>query len=255
MHVHGVDLPAGTVSFGHFWTDRFYNVYHWLDADRRTHRVLLQHRRPNADRGRPSSSGAIWWSTCWRPRPGGSSSSTRTSCPRSLDAEAAAHIAAGKAAILGAPAVVMAEIEAASRALFPLVFPDRPQGSRARDELDHHGLARDRPLSENPSTSAAAGSRPAGRDDRPADAASAPTTVSGATPRSRSEASDRRAGPLRQPLAARRDHQRHVREGRRRRARARGRARSAAASRRSRSSPRTTRVTCIAASSTTTASW
>jgi len=40
-----------------------------------------------------------------------------------LDAEVAAHIDAGKAAILGAPATVMAEIEAASRALYPLVFP------------------------------------------------------------------------------------------------------------------------------------
>ena len=32
MHVHGVDLPAGTVTFGHFWQDRPYNVYHWLDG-------------------------------------------------------------------------------------------------------------------------------------------------------------------------------------------------------------------------------
>ena len=32
MHVHGVDLPAGTVTFGHFWQDRPYNVYHWLRA-------------------------------------------------------------------------------------------------------------------------------------------------------------------------------------------------------------------------------
>jgi hypothetical protein len=31
MTVHGVVLPAGTVTFGHFWTDRPYNVYHWLD--------------------------------------------------------------------------------------------------------------------------------------------------------------------------------------------------------------------------------
>jgi hypothetical protein len=31
MNVHGVVLPAGTVTFGHFWTDRPYNVYHWLD--------------------------------------------------------------------------------------------------------------------------------------------------------------------------------------------------------------------------------
>lgn len=31
MQVQGVSLPAGTVTFGHFWTDRPYNVYHWLD--------------------------------------------------------------------------------------------------------------------------------------------------------------------------------------------------------------------------------
>jgi hypothetical protein len=31
MNVHGVALPAGTVTFGHFWTDRPYNVYHWLE--------------------------------------------------------------------------------------------------------------------------------------------------------------------------------------------------------------------------------
>jgi len=31
MHVHGVALPAGTVTFGHFWRDRPYNVYQWLD--------------------------------------------------------------------------------------------------------------------------------------------------------------------------------------------------------------------------------
>jgi hypothetical protein len=32
MNVHGVALPVGTVTFGHFWTERPYNVYHWLDA-------------------------------------------------------------------------------------------------------------------------------------------------------------------------------------------------------------------------------
>lgn len=31
MHVHGIGLPAGTVTLGHFWTDRPYNVYHWLN--------------------------------------------------------------------------------------------------------------------------------------------------------------------------------------------------------------------------------
>ena len=27
-------LAAGTVTIGHFWTDRTYNVYHWLERDR-----------------------------------------------------------------------------------------------------------------------------------------------------------------------------------------------------------------------------
>jgi hypothetical protein len=30
MNVHGVVLPPGTATFGHFWSDRPYNVYHWL---------------------------------------------------------------------------------------------------------------------------------------------------------------------------------------------------------------------------------
>jgi uncharacterized protein len=28
--VHGHLLPAGTVTFGYFWADRPYNVYHWM---------------------------------------------------------------------------------------------------------------------------------------------------------------------------------------------------------------------------------
>jgi hypothetical protein len=34
--VADVSLPAGTVTFGHFWTDRAYNVYHWLSPEGRT---------------------------------------------------------------------------------------------------------------------------------------------------------------------------------------------------------------------------
>lgn len=30
--VGGLTLPAGTITFGHFWSDRPYNVYHWLAA-------------------------------------------------------------------------------------------------------------------------------------------------------------------------------------------------------------------------------
>ena len=32
MQVHDLTLPPRTVTFGHFWGDRPYNVYHWLDG-------------------------------------------------------------------------------------------------------------------------------------------------------------------------------------------------------------------------------
>jgi len=34
--VHGVWLPAGTITVGYFWRDRPYNLYHWLDKRGRT---------------------------------------------------------------------------------------------------------------------------------------------------------------------------------------------------------------------------
>ena len=34
--VHGVWLPAGTVTVGYFWRSRPYNLYHWLDRRGRT---------------------------------------------------------------------------------------------------------------------------------------------------------------------------------------------------------------------------
>jgi hypothetical protein len=100
MRVHGVDLPAGTISFGHFWTDRLYNVYHWLRAgDHAT--VGFYFNIADQTRIQP---GRLDW--------------------RDLDPELRRRIDAGKESILGAPAAVMAEIEAASRALLSLAFPD-----------------------------------------------------------------------------------------------------------------------------------
>ena len=34
--VHGIQLPRGGLTAGHFWVDRPYNVYHWLDGQART---------------------------------------------------------------------------------------------------------------------------------------------------------------------------------------------------------------------------
>jgi hypothetical protein len=121
MHVHGVDLPAGTVSVGHFWTARPYNVYHWLRADRTPSTIgyyfnLADHTRWTAER------------LDWRDLTvdvlatpeGRLDVLDEDELPPDLDAEARAHIDAGKAALLGATASVLAEIEAASRAVLPL---------------------------------------------------------------------------------------------------------------------------------------
>ena len=31
--LHGLGLPAGTVTVGYFWTERPYNLYHWIGPD------------------------------------------------------------------------------------------------------------------------------------------------------------------------------------------------------------------------------
>lgn len=128
MHVHGVDLPAGTISFGHFWTDRFYNVYHWLDADPDSEHRTLGFYFNLADRTRLGEAELAWRDLVidvLATPAGRLDVLDEDELPVVVDPEAAAHIAAGKAAILDAPARVMAEIEAASRALFPLAFPAR----------------------------------------------------------------------------------------------------------------------------------
>lgn len=122
MHVHGVELPAGTISFGHFWRDRFYNVYHWVDAGQRTVGLYFN----IADQTRIGG-GRLEWrdlvvDVLVTPA-GRLDVLDEDELPAALDPDVAAHLHAGKAAILGAPARVVAEVEAASRALYPLVFP------------------------------------------------------------------------------------------------------------------------------------
>jgi hypothetical protein len=122
MHVHGVDLPPGTISFGHFWSDRFYNVYHWVDGGGRTLGLYFN----IADRTQIAGDRLEWRDLVvdvLATPAGRVEVLDEDELPAALDDEVTAHIAAGKAAILDAPAAVIAEIEAASRALYPLVFP------------------------------------------------------------------------------------------------------------------------------------
>jgi hypothetical protein len=121
MRVHGVDLPAGTVSVGHFWTARPYNVYHWLRADRT--RSTIGYYFNLADRTSWTAERLDWrdLTVDVLATPAGRLDVLdEGELPPDLDAEARAHIDAGKAALLGATASVLAEVEAASRAVLPL---------------------------------------------------------------------------------------------------------------------------------------
>ncbi len=122
MHVHGVDLPAGTVTFGHFWTDRLYNVYHWLDGRGDTIGFYFNLADQTViDAGR----------LAWRDltldvlaTPAGRLEVLdEDELPPDLDEPTRARIDAAKQSILADPRRLMAEVEARSRALYPRVFP------------------------------------------------------------------------------------------------------------------------------------
>jgi hypothetical protein len=124
MRVHGVALAAGTISFGHFWVDRPYNVYHWLDRAGQTlgyYFNLCDETRLTAD--------AIEWRDLILDvlvlpgQPPRLLDEDELAQAGPLDPTTAAHLATGRATLLGDTRAVTDEIEAASRALFPLVFP------------------------------------------------------------------------------------------------------------------------------------
>ncbi len=133
MQVHGVDLPAGTVTFGHFWTDRPYNVYHWLDPRGATigfYFNLSDGTVIDVDGARLD----------WRDltldvlaTPAGRLEVLdEHELPVDLDPGLRARITAATQAILADPRALMSEIEARSRALYPRVFPVTAAGGERR---------------------------------------------------------------------------------------------------------------------------
>lgn len=121
MNVHGVALPAGTVTFGHFWTDRPYNVYHWLDqasgATIGCYFNLADDTRFDGDRLE------------WRDLavdvlalPGGPVRVLdEDEIPADASPELRGRIADAKQAVLRDPPALLAELEQARRELWPLV--------------------------------------------------------------------------------------------------------------------------------------
>jgi hypothetical protein len=120
MHVHGVDLPGGTVSFGHFWNDRNYNVYHWLRSNGSTIGYYFNICDDTSWTDERLSWRDLALDVLATPE-GRLDLLDEDELPAGLDARTLGHVAAGKSAILDAPAAVLAEIEAASAALRPLV--------------------------------------------------------------------------------------------------------------------------------------
>jgi hypothetical protein len=120
--VADLTLPPGTVTLGHFWTDRAYNVYHWLTPEGRT----IAHYVNIAADIRIDQTEIAWRDLAvdllWRP--GGTKPEVldEAELPADLDLGLRAHIgAATRAALAAAPAVV-GELEARADALWPRLF-------------------------------------------------------------------------------------------------------------------------------------
>lgn len=131
MHVHGVDLPPGTVTFGYFWTDRPYNAYHWLDARGETIGVYFN----LADSTRISDDRLEWrdLTVDILTTPAGRCDVLdEDELPAELEPALRRRIDEGKAAILEHTAALLAELERQSRALRPLLFPTTEADSRAQ---------------------------------------------------------------------------------------------------------------------------
>ncbi|HVR62021.1 MAG TPA: DUF402 domain-containing protein [Polyangia bacterium] len=125
MHVHGVDLPPGTVTFGYFWSDRPYNAYHWMNPRGDTIGVYF-----NLSDRTHIAEGVLEWrdlAVDILTTPAGRVDVLdEEELPPDLPADVQRAITDGKAAILGGTAALLAEIEAESRALRPLGFSSAP---------------------------------------------------------------------------------------------------------------------------------
>ena len=53
--LHGVSLHAGELTFGYFWFDRPYNLYHWVRTDGATAACASAPDRPRAASNRASA--------------------------------------------------------------------------------------------------------------------------------------------------------------------------------------------------------
>jgi predicted RNA-binding protein associated with RNAse of E/G family len=114
-------LPAGTVTFGYFWEDRPYNVYHWMTPGGATVALYVN----LADRTRIDDGSLSFRDlTVDILLPPGSPPRVldEDELPRDLDADTRSQIDAGRALVLESAPALGQEIEARSRVLWLEVF-------------------------------------------------------------------------------------------------------------------------------------
>lgn len=121
VRVHDLALPAGTVTFGYFWRDRPYNVYHWMTPAGATlacYVNLADATTIDADHLR------------WRDLtvdvlllPGAAPVVLdEDELPADLDAATRAAVAAARDEVLASAEAIRAEVEGRSHQLWPRAF-------------------------------------------------------------------------------------------------------------------------------------
>jgi hypothetical protein len=130
MSVHGVELPAGTITFGYFWTDRLYNVYHWVEP---AHGATIGFYFNLAD-GTLIEDGRLEWrdltvDVLATPE-GRLEVLDETELPADLDETLRRRIADARQQVLADPGALMRQLEHSSRSWFARVFPGAERAAR-----------------------------------------------------------------------------------------------------------------------------
>jgi hypothetical protein len=123
--VGGLALPAGTVTFGYFWEDRPYNVYHWMTPQGATiafYANLADETQigPDTLRFRDLTVDVLI------PPQGAPLVLDEDELPPALDAPTRQSITRARALVLAAADDLRAELGARSAALWPGVFAEGP---------------------------------------------------------------------------------------------------------------------------------
>jgi hypothetical protein len=121
VRVHEIDLPAGTVTFGYFWAERSYNVYHWMSPAGRTLAFYV-----NLSDATVLEGPTLFWRDLTVdiliPAQGEAVVLDEDEVPPTLAASLRARIERGKGEVLAQAALLRLELEAASDRLWPHVF-------------------------------------------------------------------------------------------------------------------------------------